>query len=86
MLPVEALFLEEFQSRMLLPLEVAAVFQEIRREPGGHNDPRLLRSARSCARLVRQTMMIGLAALTSTRLCDRRLVREEEGESRPAHC
>ena len=68
MLPAEArMFLEEFQSRMLLPLEVAVVIQEVRWEPGCHNDPRLLRSARSCARLVRQTMKIGLTALTRRR-------------------
>ena len=49
-------FIEEFQSRMLL--------KEITSEPGGHNDPRLLRSARSSARLVRRTMKFGLTALT----------------------
>ena len=44
MLPAEARFLlEEFQSRMLLPPEVAAVIQDVRGEPGCHNDPRLLR-------------------------------------------
>ena len=38
-LPAEAgLFLEEFQSRMLLPPEVSAVIRESR-EPGCHNDP-----------------------------------------------
>ena len=56
--------LEEFQSRMLLPPEVAAVIQEITGEPGCHHDPRPLRSARSYARLVRQTMKIGLTAPT----------------------
>ena len=48
---------------MLLPPE-AAVNREITGEPGCHNDPRLLHSARSYARLVRQTMKIGLTALT----------------------
>ena len=53
-LPAEAnIFLEEFQSRMLLPPEVAAAIQEIMGEPGCHNDPRLLSGARSYARLVR---------------------------------
>ena len=56
MLPAEArCFLEEFQSPMLLPSEVTAVIQEVGGEPACHNDPRLLRSARSCARLLRQT-------------------------------
>ena len=65
MLPAEAkLFLEEVQSRRLLPLEVAAAIHEVRGEPGCHDDPRTLRSARSYARLVRQTMKIGLTALT----------------------
>ena len=40
------------------------MIQEIRRELGCHNDARLLRSARSYARLVCQTMSIGLTALT----------------------
>ena len=64
MLPAEAqFFVEEFQSRMLLPPEVATVIQQVRGEPGCHHDPRLLRSARSYARLVRQTMKIGLTAV-----------------------
>ena len=47
MLPVEArIILEQFQSRMLLPPRIAAVFQEVPGELGCHNDPRLLRSAR----------------------------------------
>ena len=70
MLPPEAKqILEEFQSRMLLPQEVAAVIQEIRGEPGRHNDPRLLRGARLHARLVRQTMKTGLTALTLRPAC-----------------
>ena len=36
---------------MLLPPEVAAVIQEVGSELGCHNDPRLLRSARSYTRL-----------------------------------
>ena len=56
--PEARFFLEEFQSRMLLPPEVAAVIQEVRGEFGCHNDPRLLRSARSCDRLVRQTITL----------------------------
>ena len=55
MLPAEARFFLEFQSRMLLPSLVTAVIQEVGGEPGCHNDPRLLRSARSCARFLRQT-------------------------------
>ena len=57
-------FLEEFQSRMLLPPEAAAVIQEITGDFGCHNDPRLLRSARSYARLVCQTVKIGLTTIT----------------------
>ena len=50
MVPAEAnIFLEEFGSRMLPPPEVAAVIQEIRREPGCHDGTRLLRSVRSHA-------------------------------------
>ena len=70
MLPAEArFFLEEFQSRMLLPPEVAAVIQEVTGELGCHDDPPLLSSARSYARLVRQTMKIGLTALTLRPAC-----------------
>ena len=65
---------------MLPPPEVAAVIQEIPGEPGCHNEPHLLRSARSYARLVRQTMKIGLTALTL------RLLREEKRRPPPAHC
>ena len=54
---------------MLLPPEVAAAIQEVGGEPGCRNDPRLLRSARSFARLVRQTMKIGLTALTLRPAC-----------------
>ena len=54
---------------MLLPPEVAAVVQEVRGEPGCPNDLRLLRSARSYARLVRQTMKIGLTAVTCRPAC-----------------
>ena len=54
---------------MLLPPEVAAEFQEVRGKPGCHNDPRLLRSARSYARLVRQTMKIGLTTVTLRPAC-----------------
>ena len=70
MLPAEAMpFLEVFQSRMLLPLEVAAVIQEVGGEPGCDNDSRLFRSARSYARVVRLTMKIGLTALTLRPAC-----------------
>ena len=70
MLPAEAkFFLEEFQSGMSSPSEVAAVIEEVEEEPGCRNDPRLLCSARSCARLVRQTMKIGLTALTPWAHC-----------------
>ena len=49
---------------------VAAVTLGNQREKlGCHNDPRLLRSARSYARLVRQTMKIGLTALTLRPAC-----------------
>ena len=54
---------------MLFPPDVAAVIEEVTGEPGCHNDPRLLRSARSYARLVRQTMKIGLTALTLRPAC-----------------
>ena len=54
---------------MLLPPKVAAVIQEVRGEPGCHNDPRLLRSVLSYARVVRQTMKIGLTALTLQPAC-----------------
>ena len=54
---------------MLLPLEAATVMQEVRVEPGCHNDPLLLRSAQSYARLVRQTMKIVLTALTLRPSC-----------------
>ena len=51
MLPAEArFFLEEFQSRMLLPPEVATESQEVTGEPGCHNNPWLLHKARSYAR------------------------------------
>ena len=49
--------LKDFQSQMVLPLEEAAAIQEVRAEPGCHNDPRLLLSARSHARLVRLTAL-----------------------------
>ena len=54
---------------MLLPPKVAAVNQEVSGEHRCHNDPRLLRSARSYAHLVRQTMKIGLTALTLRPAC-----------------
>ena len=85
MLPAEArLFLVGFRSRMLLPPEVAAVIQEVRGEPGCRNDPRLLRSARSYARLVRQTMKIGLTALTLRPACvlDGFFVKKKENRLR----
>ena len=67
---------------MLLPQEVAAVIQEIRGEPGRHNDPRLLRCARLHARLIRQTMKTGLTAPhPSTCMRARRLLREEKQET-----
>ena len=70
MLPAEArFFFLGLQSRMLLPPEVAAVILVVRGDPGCDNDPRLLRSARSYARLVRQTMKIGLTALTHRPAC-----------------
>ena len=66
MVPAEAeLVLEVVQSRRLLPLEVAAAIHEVRGEPGCHDDPRMLRSARSYAPLVHQTMNIGLTVLTT---------------------
>ena len=40
-----------------------------RGEPGSHSDPRMLRRARSYARRVRQTMKIGLTALTLRPAC-----------------
>ena len=77
----------EFQSRMLLAPEVAAVIQDYSGKLGCHNDPRLLRSARSHARLVRQTLKIGLTALTLRPACvARRLLREEKRRPPPAHC
>ena len=36
---------------------LAAVIQEVRGEPGCHNDPRLLRSAWSCARLCARRLL-----------------------------
>ena len=54
---------------MLLPLEVATVFQEVTAEPGCRNDPRLSRIPRSHARLVRQTMKIGHTAPTLRPTC-----------------
>ena len=54
---------------MLLPLEVAAVLQEVRVEPVCHNDPRLLRRAQSYARLLSQTTKIGLTALARRPAC-----------------
>ena len=72
---------------MLVPQEVAAVIQEARGKPGCHNDPRKLRCARPYARLVRQTMKIGLTVLTPTRLCvlDVFFV-SKEGLSPSGHC
>ena len=88
MLPAEArLFLEEFQARMLLPAAARGCrcsSRSFRGELGCRNDPRLLRSARSYARLVRRTMkIVAHCPHRSTRLCVRRLLRE--GESPSAH-
>ena len=71
---------------MLLPPEVAAVIHEIRGEPGCHNDLRLLCSARSYARFVRQTMKIGLTALTLRPSCVLGVFFvKKKGESPSAH-
>ena len=64
---------------MLLPQEVAAGIQEVRGEPGCNNDQRLLRSARSYARPVRQTMKNWAhCPHPSTGVRARRLLREEK--------
>ena len=60
---------EAQRHRMLLPSEVAAVIQEVTGEPGCHNDPRLLRRARSNTRFVRQKMKIGHEALALRPAC-----------------
>ena len=60
---------EAQQHQMLLPSEVAAVIQEVTGEPGCHNDPRLLRRARSNSRFVRQKMKIGHEALALRPAC-----------------
>ena len=66
MLPAKAkIFSRSFSYGMLLPLEVAAVIQEVTGGLRRHNDPRLLRSARSHG----QTMKIGRTALTLRPAC-----------------
>ena len=63
------LIAEEKARRKKCKVKFSPVIQEVRGDAGCHNDPRLLRSARSYARLVRQTMETGLTALTLRPAC-----------------
>ena len=69
---------------MLLLREVAAVIQEVRGEPGCYNDPPLLRSAVVSSPCPSDDEDRTRCPHPSTRLCPRRLLREE-GESHSAH-